>query len=137
MFKRCNPEKGDILISCSGTIGRTTSIKIDEPFVLVRSAALVKPKRDLVDSLYLEYYLRTDYMQSVMKKSSNTSSQANLFTGPIKKLPIFLPPFKLQKQFAERVVVIEEQKQQAQLELAKSEELFQSLLQRAFNGELS
>ena len=137
MFKRCNPEKGDILISCSGTIGRTTSIKIDEPFVLVRSAALVKPKRDLVDSLYLEYYLRTDYMQSVMKKSSNTSSQANLFTGSIKKLPIFLPPFKLQKQFAERVVVIEEQKQQAQLELSKSEELFQSLLQRAFKGELS
>lgn len=137
MFKRCNPEKGDILISCSGTIGRTTSIKIDEPFVLVRSAALVKPKRDLVDSLYLEYYLRTDYMQSVMKKSSNTSSQANLFTGPIKKLPIFLPPFKLQKQFAERVVVIEEQKQQAQLELSKSEELFKSLLQRAFNGELN
>ena len=137
MFKRCNPEKGDILISCSGTIGRTTSIKIDEPFVLVRSAALVKPKRDLVDSLYLEYYLRTDYMQSVMKKSSNTSSQANLFTGPIKKLPIFLPPFKLQKQFAERVALIEAQKQQAQLELAKSEELFQSLLQKAFKGELN
>lgn len=136
MFKRCNPEKGDILISCSGTIGRTTSIKIDEPFVLVRSAALVKPKRDLVDSLYLEYYLRTDYMQSVMKKSSNTSSQANLFTGPIKKLPIFLPPFKLQNQFAERVAVIEAQKQQAQLELAKSEELFASLLQSAFKGEL-
>lgn len=137
MFKRCNPEKGDILISCSGTIGRTTSIKIDEPFVLVRSAALVKPKKDLVNSLYLEYYLRTDYMQSVMKRSSNTSSQSNLFTGPIKKLPIFLPPFEIQNQFAQRVAVIEAQKQQAQLELAKSEELFQSLLQQAFKGELS
>lgn len=137
MFKRCNPEKGDILISCSGTIGRTTSIKIDEPFVLVRSAALIKPKRDLVNPFYLEFYLRTDYMQSVMKRSANTSSQANLFTGPIKKLPIILPPFELQTQFSNRVQLIETQKQQVQEALAKSEDLFQSLLQRAFKGELN
>lgn len=137
MFKRCNPEKGDILISCSGTIGRTTSIKIDEPFVLVRSAALIKPKRDLVNPFYLEFYLRTDYMQSVMKRSANTSSQANLFTGPIKKLPIILPPFELQTQFSNRVQLIETQKQQAQEALAKSEDLFQGLLQQAFKGELN
>ena len=43
---------------------------------------------------------------------------------------------ELQNQFAERVAVIEAQKQQAQLELAKSEELFASLLQKAFKGEL-
>jgi type I restriction enzyme S subunit len=136
MYKRCNPEKGDILISCSGTIGRTTSIKTDEPFVLVRSAALIKPKRDLINSLYLELYLRTDFMQSTMKKSSNTSSQANLFTGPIKKLPVLLPPIELQNQFAERVVLIEEQKAIAQASLVKSEDLFNSLLQKAFKGEL-
>jgi type I restriction enzyme S subunit len=35
------------------------------------------------------------------------------------------------------VQAIEGQKQQAQLELAKSEALFQSLLQKAFKGELS
>ena len=136
MFKRCNPEKGDILISCSGTIGRTTSIKIDEPFVLVRSAALIKPKKDIINPLYLEFYLRTDFMQSTMKKSSNTSSQANLFTGPIKKLPVLLPELNLQNQFAERVAVIEEQKAIAQKSLEHSESLFNSLLQKAFKGEL-
>lgn len=136
MFKRCNPEKGDILISCSGTIGRTTSIKIEEPFVLVRSAALIKPKKDIINPLYLEFYLRTEFMQSIMKKSSNTSSQANLFTGPIKKLPVLMPELNLQNQFAERVAVIEEQKAIAQKQLEKSEELFNSLLQKAFKGEL-
>lgn len=136
MFKRCNPEYGDILISCSGTIGRTTAVKIDEPFVLVRSAALIKPKRELTNSLYLEYYFRTSYMQAVMIRNANTSSQANLFTGPIKKLPVLVPPLTLQIQFAERVEAIEAQKAQAQQELEKAEELFGSLLQGAFKNGL-
>ena len=136
MRKRCNPEYGDILISCSGTIGRTTSIKTNEEFVLVRSAALVKIQKDKVNSTYMEYYLRTEYMQSTMQSSSKSSGQANLFTGPIKKLPIIIPPLNLQNQFAERVQAIEVQKALAKASLDKSEELFNSLLQRAFKGEL-
>mgnify|MGYP001292347780 FL=1 len=137
MVKRCNPEKGDILISCSGTIGRTVSIRIDEPFVLVRSAALIKPKPEIVNSLFLEKYLQTTYMQAVMLKKANTSSQANLFTGPIKSLPILLPALELQNQFAERVQAIEAQKAQGEASLAQAEDLFNSLLQRAFKGELN
>ena len=136
MFKRCNPEKGDILISCSGTIGRTTEIKIDEPFVLVRSAALIKLKRELLNPTYMEYYLRTSYMQAVMQRKSNSSGQANLFTGSIKALPVLIPEMNLQNQFATRVQKIETQKAQAQQSLEKAEELFNSLLQRAFKGEL-
>ena len=55
----------------------------------------------------------------------------------LEKIKMILPPITLQNLFAERVAVIEAQKQQAQLELAKSEKLFNSLLQRAFKGELS
>lgn len=136
IYKRCNPEIGDILISCSGTIGRVTVNKLKEPFVLVRSVALIKPKRDLINSEYFGFLLRTKYMQMVMKRSSNTSSQANLFTGPIKKLPVLMPPKDLQNHFADTIKQIERQKQLTQQSLKKSEELFQSLLQRAFKGEL-
>ena len=48
-----------------------------------------------------------------------------------------VPPIKIQKQFAERIQLIEAQKQQAQLSLEKSEALFNSLLQQAFTGELT
>lgn len=51
--------------------------------------------------------------------------------------PIIEPPLELQNQFAERVAIIEQQKQQAQTNLKKSEALFNSLLQRAFTGELT
>ena len=55
----------------------------------------------------------------------------------LKNILAIVPPIALQNQFAERVALIESQKQQAQLELAKSEVLFQSLLQKAFKGELN
>jgi len=46
-------------------------------------------------------------------------------------------PIALQNQFSERIETIEKQKQQAQTNLEKSEALFNSLLQRAFKGELT
>jgi type I restriction enzyme S subunit len=54
----------------------------------------------------------------------------------LEKYMIPIPPLELQNQFAERVAIIEQQKAQAQASLEKSEELFNSLLQKAFNGEL-
>lgn len=54
----------------------------------------------------------------------------------ITKLKVPIPPIKLQNQFAERVKSIEEQKSIAQASAIKSEDLFNSLLQKAFNGDL-
>ncbi len=53
------------------------------------------------------------------------------------KYMLVKPSIELQNQFAERIAIIEKQKQQAQTNLQKSEALFNSLLQRAFTGELT
>jgi type I restriction enzyme S subunit len=55
----------------------------------------------------------------------------------IKKFLLPLPPIETQKLFSERVAIIEQQKAIAQASLEKSEELFNSLLQKAFKGELA
>jgi type I restriction enzyme, S subunit len=97
--KRCKPEYGDILISCSGSIGRVSQIKIREPLALVRSAALVKPDITIVNPTYLEYYLRSNYMKAEMLSKAKSSSQANLFQAPIRALTVSLPPLHLQNEF--------------------------------------
>ena len=71
--------------------------------------------------------------------ASERSSGANLpriSPDEIQKHKIINPPIHLQTQFAERVQVIEQQKQQAQDALQKSELLSNGLLQKAFNGTL-
>jgi len=65
------------------------------------------------------------------------SAQPKLNRKNMDQIKIFCPPIELQNQFAERVKAIEAQKAQAQDSLAGAEDLFNSLLQRAFKGELT
>ena len=60
-----------------------------------------------------------------------------LTASQLGQLYIMNPPLDEQAVFAERIQLIKAQKQQAQQSLAKSEALFNSLLQRAFTGELT
>jgi type I restriction enzyme S subunit len=90
-----------------------------------------------INSNYLVQLLqRTEFKKHIFKNGRGANIQ-NINQELLGNIKIQIPPITLQNQFAERVAVIESQKQQAQLELAKSEELFQSLLQQAFKGELS
>jgi len=71
------------------------------------------------------------------RETAPDGTQPNLNTSIMKSFKFILPPITLQNQFAERIQAIEAQKQQAQASLQKSDDLFNSLLQRAFKGELT
>jgi len=134
--RRCNPSRGNILLSCSGTIGRVASVETDEPFSLVRSAALVRPKKSLIAYKFLEHYLRTPALKARMMQRANFSSQANLFQNQIRELPVFLPPLPLQHGFSRRTVSVEKLKTSHQVSLFEFDAMFASLQQHAFRGEL-
>lgn len=76
------------------------------------------------------------FLQKILEDSAPESAQKNINLEILKNLDIILPPEILQNQFAERLNIILMQKQQAQASLQKSGDLFNSLLQRAFKGEL-
>jgi len=46
--KRCDPQIGDILISCSGSVGRIALVDRDDSYVMVRSAAMIRPLSDFI-----------------------------------------------------------------------------------------
>jgi len=82
------------------------------------------------------------YSLFIAGKKHIQSFSTNGMKGMINKskfesIDFIIPPITLQNQFAERIQAIEAQKQQAQASLQKSEDLFNSLLQRAFKGELT
>jgi type I restriction enzyme S subunit len=86
MKRRCDPEAGDILISCSGTIGRICVIPIGFDCVLVRSAALVKIDNKLVNSFFLQFWLQGTKAQTQIIESVNQGAQPNLFLNHIERL---------------------------------------------------
>lgn len=136
LSKHLIPQNGDVLVSCSGTVGRVTRINVDYKFQLVRSVALLRPIVEKIDPIYLEYSFDTQFMGDQISRCVHKSSQANLFQGMIRKLKIPLPPLALQQQFA-RIVQEVEQIREEQVESKREIEiLFGGLTTGAFSGEL-
>jgi len=132
--KRCDPQRGDILMSCSGSIGRITTVNITEPFSLVRSVALIKLDSSHVLPNYVEHYLRTPYSQQLINQTAHQSSQANIFTGQIRELPLYIPPLLQQEKFAVVVQRMERLRAQQHEAERQAEHLFQTLLHCAFSN---
>ena len=129
--KRVIPKKGDILISCSGTIGRCCSVPDYLQFQMVRSVALIRFK-EVINPIFAEYMITSDYLQEQINSSKTMSSQANLFQGMIKKLKGFLPPIELQQQFADFVQQVDKSREAVKKSLEKTQQLYDSLMQEYF-----
>lgn len=134
--KRCNPEKDDILMSCSGSVGRVSIIETEEQLSLVRSVSLIKLKKEIVNPLYIQSWMQSNHFQNEVKRGAKTSSQSNIFTGAIKKLPVLIPPMNLQTEFSSIVKRTNILKTHYQNSLKELDKLFASLSQKAFKGEL-
>ena len=99
--KRCNPKRNNILISCSGSIGRVCLVPDDGNYVMVRSAAVAVPI--LVCSKYLMYALQSEIVQKQIKSKIKQAVQANLFQGEIRNLLIPVPPFDEQQRIVQKL----------------------------------
>ena len=138
--KRIHPKEGDVLISCSGTVGRCCSVPAELKFQMVRSVALLRFKNE-INPIFAEYMITSDYLKEQIDRSKTQSSQANLFQGKIKKLKGFVPPIDLQNQFAAFVQQVNKSKFEVQKSLEKTQLLFDSLSNRrlgsfSFRGSL-
>ena len=136
-FKRCNPEYLDILYTKVGaTYGRPAIVDVKNEFSLYVSVALLKPKKEIVNPYFLLEVMANPVIKRQADRSIKGIGVPDLHLNMIKKFLLPLPSMEEQLIFADRVKAIEEQKNIAQASALKSEELFNSLLQKAFNGEL-
>ncbi|RFP67081.1 restriction endonuclease subunit S [Hymenobacter lapidiphilus] len=133
IYKRCNPEEGDLLLVCVGaTIGRVSLVPKMGEFSLARSVALIKPIREKVLPQFLHHLFKTDYMQSQIRNGSSSSAQAGIYTGTISELRIVVPPMDLQQQFERAMVRCAHMKETAKKSVEYSHHLFESTLDMAF-----
>jgi type I restriction enzyme S subunit len=124
-----------MLVSINGTIGKIAFYN-NEKIILGKSACYFNLIKGAVNDIFLFHIFKSDYFLRYSSSLSTGSTIQNVSLKTMREFPIPIPPLDLQNQFAERVAVIEEQKTIAQKSLEKSEELFNSLLQKAFKGEL-
>ena len=134
--KRCNPQAGDILISCSGTIGNVCIVPDGFIGGMVRSAALVKLNSDKIESQFAELLFQSHYLQNQMKVAVASSVQGNIFQGAIKKLRMFYPHDKQERlAITERLYLFNKEIASMQDKIIVLERLKKSLMQNLLTGK--
>ncbi|WP_313115065.1 restriction endonuclease subunit S [Aequorivita sediminis] len=123
-------DENSVIIGRKGNINKP--ILVREKFWHVDTAFGLNPNSDLLSYFYLYYFCE----RYNFEQHNKTVTIPSLTKATLLKIKIPIPPLDIQNKFDERVLAIETQKALAQKSLGKSEELFNSLLQKAFKGEL-
>jgi len=131
------PEIGDVLFTTEGaTMGFTCRIPDGFDLFSVGQRLITLKTKKNYNPIVLEFMLNSRHTQREIYRLATGSAVKGIRAAKFKTIRIPVPSINLQNQFAKRVQAIENQKSQAQASLAKAEDLFNSLLQKAFKGEL-
>ena len=129
--KRTYLEKGDVLLTIVGTIGRTAVIDKEKNITLQRSVAVIKPI-EKIKSEYLVASLKTDSAINQLNKRSKGVAQKGIYLNDLKKIFIPVPPITPQNQFSKIVKQIDKQKFEIEKSLKEIQELYESLMEKYF-----
>ena len=141
--RRTDLSAGDVLVTNAGTIGRTAIAQDDprtERTTFQKSVAVLKPKREVIDSNFLELGLRANLVN--LQKLSAGAAQKNLLLRDLRSFIVRMPErieeqMRVADDFAKFQAKVELLENKALGKLQDLDDLCQSLLQKAFAGELT
>ncbi len=138
-LKRYTVYPRDVIITIMGTLGRSAVIPEGIPLAInTKHLACITLDESKCNPFYLAYSIHSNpFITFQMKSRSRGAVMDGLNLGIIKDLKLKKAPIDLQNQFEHLYTKIEERKSQLIKSWNWLEELFQSLLQRAFHGDLS
>jgi type I restriction enzyme S subunit len=133
IYRRCNPEKGDVLYTNIGVnVGTAALNTVDYPFSM-KNVALLKLFKEKVTPRYIETLLNYEFVRSeILRKASLGGAQQFLGLQDIKKIDVPMPPIDLQNKFASIVEQVEQTKQKMRASLDEMDNHFNALMQRYF-----
>ncbi len=143
-IKRCNPEKGDILLSKVGTTGVPALINTGTPFALFVSVALLKLDKAITFDEFMWFWIKSPLIQMQAKENTRGVGNKNWVLSAIEQTVLPLPPLAEQRRIVARLnellpLVDEYGKSQNALHMLETElpgKLRASLLQQAIMGKL-
>jgi type I restriction enzyme S subunit len=138
---RSQLKAGDLLMVFVGAgTGNVARVPDDQPYFLGPNIAMIRVEPHFVSEAYLEMFLRSPLGHSLTFGFIKAVAQPSLSMGTIRMIPVALPPLAEQKRIVEeverRLSVVEELESLVTANLQRATRLRQSILQKAFEGEL-
>ncbi len=97
LIKRCNPVRGDLLLSKNGTIGVPKIVDWDWEFSIFVSLCLIKLNEKL-DVNYAFYFFKTHEIKEQIYGQIKQSTVINLHLDKIEKFDFTVPPLDEQRE---------------------------------------
>ncbi len=135
-MKRSQVKKNDVLLNIVGaSIGRSAVFNEECEANINQAISIIRPKSELTPG-YLSFLLNSVRMQRRFKELQAGVARDNLNLGQLRDLVIPLPPRSDQQKFAVMVEKVESLRAKQRESEKELENLFGSLMQKAFKGEL-
>ena len=129
---------GDIVVAKMGEpIGRACILPdYISKAVIVADCMKIRPNLAIINRKYLEFLLNTEEVKAQFRKYSQGSTRVRLNLTMLRQIKVLYPPIELQNQFADFVKQVDKLKFEMEKSLKELEDNFNSLMQKAFKGEL-
>lgn len=130
-------EPYDIVMSCSGTLGRHAIIQQkDLPLCLNTSVIRFRPKHYASDYSYVYGYMTSNEFLNQQQMMANGSAQVNFGPTHLKKIAIYEPPMQLRKEFNDLVFSMIERLIANRAERNSLVKIRDTLLPKLMSGEV-
>jgi len=137
MLENNKINEDDILISLVGTFGKISIVpKVFEPGIINPRLMKITLNKKLILPIFFKFLLTSRGVMLQIENLSHGGTMGIVNVGIMKKIKIPLPPLKLQLKFIVIVQKVEKLKQKQRDSEKELTNLFNSLMQRAFRGEL-
>lgn len=133
---------GDVLIARSGVnLGMAATVPQKYDGYNAIDVVIAVPKKEFILSQYLAQYTNSPYGLEIVRKNQHGAAQGHLNVKEYGNLPICLPTipeqYNLLERIESRLSVCDSIQQTIDTSLQQAEALRQSILKRAFEGELA
>ena len=135
-YRRSTLCPGDILVTIRGTVGRTCIVPEELKGANITQDTARLALIPAVETTYVVEFLNTTWAQDWMSRHMLGQAVKGINLGDLRKLPVPIPPLPLQRKFAQRVTTIRQLKAEQAVSDRRLNKLFESMLHRAFIGEL-
>jgi type I restriction enzyme S subunit len=132
---RYSPSSGNILFTNIGTIGKSVVVDQASDFLVAWNIFLIALQPD-VSPIFINAFLKLLDKRGYFTGRNTGSATQFVSKSQLQAIKIPVPPPLLQKEFAARVADIRAVQAEQAASRRRLDDLFQSMLHRAFQGEL-
>ena len=128
---------GEIIINKIGSAGKVYLMPfLNRPVSLAMNQFLLRFDELKLNHIFLYNLLLTPYMESKIKEKVRGAVTKTITKDAVREIQVMVPPIELQNQFVDFVKQVDKLKSEMEKSLKELEDNFNSLMQRAFKGEL-